>query len=439
MIRSSLRADRVTDCILSILPRQIVFSLYIMYRLGPWYRQGTVKAPVLGRCVGTTRNKSRKEKEAAGASGNVEVDGTAPSQELGREEEAESSHARERARHGTSVTELVEPSMQNVLDAVKTMGTQMLALTQAFTPLVNSSVGQVTPAQTAVQAARTTAQVAQTIARRKRDSAEEGKSSNGKSECSKCCRCHGGKRKKIQGRRVDISAAIDTVHPRSIDNVHPPLIDTVHPPSIDTVHPMSIDTVHPNTVHHGTVHPDTVHPVKNNTTCGKTEKIEVLILKLEGNEMLRDEEGNGMLRDEEEPSKVEDVDTSYLTSASIDSSTLESIDISTSETIDTDFCHRSIPLEIPERSSCPQDFADSTHKSTDISSCSPSPDVEKGLTMEDSLELEEFLELEDGENLEDLDSTTELSPKLRRYVATELSPKLGRYVATEPVHGSVAT
>ncbi|KAF2600278.1 hypothetical protein F2Q68_00010396 [Brassica cretica] len=211
------------------------------YRLGPWYRQGTVKAPALGRCVvigsllisGTTRNKSRKEKEAAGASGNVEVDGTAPSQvfpsqlkpvnyetgfpqgptlpievnvtavddqqELGREEEAESSHAREQARHGTSVTELVEPSMKDVLDAVKTMGTQMLALTQAFTPLVNSSVGQVTPAQTAVQAARTTAQAAQTTARRKRDSAEEGKSSNGKSECSKCCRCHGGECWKAMG------------------------------------------------------------------------------------------------------------------------------------------------------------------------------------------------------------------------------------------------
>ena len=88
-----------------------------------------------------------------------------------------------------------------------------------------------------------------------------------------------GKRKKIKGRRVDISAAIDTVHPRSIDNVHPPLIDTVHPPSIDTVH---LDTVHHGTVHPDRVHPDTVHPVKNNTTCGKTEKIEVLILKVEG-------------------------------------------------------------------------------------------------------------------------------------------------------------
>ncbi|KAF2577057.1 hypothetical protein F2Q68_00005175 [Brassica cretica] len=102
-----------------------------------------------------------------------------------------------------------------------------------------------------------------------------------------------------------------------------------------------------------------------------------------------------------EPSKVEIANTSDPTSASINSSTSKSIDIGTSETIDTKFYHRSIPLEIPERSSCPQDIADSTHKSTDVSSCSPSPDVEKEITMEDFLELEEFLELEDG----DLDSS----------------------------------
>ncbi|XP_013614236.1 PREDICTED: uncharacterized protein LOC106320423 [Brassica oleracea var. oleracea] len=35
--------------------------------------------------------------------------------------------------------------------------------------------------------------------KRKRDSAEEGKSSNGKSECSKCCRCHGGECWKAMG------------------------------------------------------------------------------------------------------------------------------------------------------------------------------------------------------------------------------------------------
>ena len=82
-----------------------------------------------------------------------------------------------------------------------------------------------------------------------------------------------GKRKKIQGRRVDIPAAIDTVHPRSIDNVHPPSIDTVHHASFDTVHRDTVhrDTVHRDTVHPSTGHPDTVHPVKNDTTCGETE------------------------------------------------------------------------------------------------------------------------------------------------------------------------
>ncbi|KAF3523476.1 hypothetical protein F2Q69_00048427 [Brassica cretica] len=55
------------------------------------------------------------------------------------------------------------------------------------------------------------------------------------------------------------------------------------------------------------------------------------------------------------------------------------------------------------------DSPDSTHKSTNASSCSPSPDVEKEITMEDFLELEEFLELEDGEKLEDLDSSREVA------------------------------
>ncbi|KAF3573184.1 hypothetical protein F2Q69_00059480 [Brassica cretica] len=84
------------------------------------------------------------------------------------------------------------------------------------------------------------------------------------------------------------SDVIDTVHPTSIDTVHFPSIDIVHPASIDTV---LRSTVHLNTVHPNTVHPDTVHPVKNDTTCRETEKIEVLILKVDENEMLRDEEG----------------------------------------------------------------------------------------------------------------------------------------------------
>ncbi|KAG5388456.1 hypothetical protein IGI04_029997 [Brassica rapa subsp. trilocularis] len=68
--------------------------------------------------------------------------------------------------------------------------------------------------------------------------------------------------------------------------------------------------------------------------------------------------------------------TDATTLTSIDSMNLETID-KTSAAINTDFCHRSIPLEIPERLSCPQDIADSTHKSTDVSSCSPSPDVNR--------------------------------------------------------------
>ncbi|KAF3567664.1 hypothetical protein DY000_02016319 [Brassica cretica] len=69
-----------------------------------------------------------------------------------------------------------------------------------------------------------------------------------------------------------------------------------------------------------------------------------------------------------------------------DSTNSETID-NTSAAIDTDFCHRSIPLKIPERSSCPQDIADSTLKSIDISSCDPTSDGDREITMEDFLEL----------------------------------------------------
>uniref|UniRef100_A0A0D3E8S3 Retrotransposon gag domain-containing protein n=1 Tax=Brassica oleracea var. oleracea TaxID=109376 RepID=A0A0D3E8S3_BRAOL len=115
---------------------------------------------------------------------------------------------------------------------------------------------------------------------------------------------------------VEIQASIDTIHPTSIDTIRPTSIDTfgtvhlgtvhrssidtVHQPSIDTFHPPSINTVHRNTVyrdpvhrrtvHHGTVHQGIVHPMID-TTCVETEKVEVLILKVDENEMLRDEEG----------------------------------------------------------------------------------------------------------------------------------------------------
>ncbi|KAF3570172.1 hypothetical protein F2Q69_00059645 [Brassica cretica] len=46
------------------------------------------------------------------------------------------------------------------------------------------------------------------------------------------------------------------------------------------------------TVHLGTVHLDTFHPAKTDITCEKAEKVEVLILKVDENDMLRDEEGH---------------------------------------------------------------------------------------------------------------------------------------------------
>ena len=97
------------------------------------------------------------------------------------------------------------------------------------------------------------------------------------------------------------------------------------------------------------------------------------------------------------------------TSTSIDIPTVTSIDPSLQTSIDTNSCCRSIPLEIPEKSSCPQDIADSTLKSIDVSSCYPDQKVEKEITMEDFLELEEFLELEDGQQLGDLDSSEEVT------------------------------
>ncbi|KAF3494327.1 hypothetical protein DY000_02053594 [Brassica cretica] len=127
---------------------------------------------IVDRCEGTKRKKSRKGKEAAGASVPVVGDGTnltqvdnlGEQQELGREEEGESSHAGDQKGRGTGAVELAEPSMREVLDVVKAMGTQMLAFTRAFTPLVNSSVGQVTPAQATAQATQRAAQTAGTAA-----------------------------------------------------------------------------------------------------------------------------------------------------------------------------------------------------------------------------------------------------------------------------------
>ncbi|KAG5393568.1 hypothetical protein IGI04_023531 [Brassica rapa subsp. trilocularis] len=141
-----------------------------------------------------TKRKSKKGNDAAGASGNVEAERVDPAQVLptqvlptqtglvnndtglpqgptlptesnreeagdqhdqNQEQEAETSRTDERvglnmAGGAENVEtgperEVAEPSMREVLEALKLMGAQMVTLTQAFTPLVNSSVGQVTP------------------------------------------------------------------------------------------------------------------------------------------------------------------------------------------------------------------------------------------------------------------------------------------------------
>ena len=80
--------------------------------------------------------------------------------------------------------------------------------------------------------------------------------------------------------------SINTVHPASIDIIHH---DTVYRNNLhhDTV---QRDPIHRDAVHHGTVHHGTVRPMTD-TTCVETEKVKVLILKVDENEMLRDEEG----------------------------------------------------------------------------------------------------------------------------------------------------
>ncbi|KAG5374298.1 hypothetical protein IGI04_042387, partial [Brassica rapa subsp. trilocularis] len=114
---------------------------------------------------GTKRTKSRKGKESAGGSGPVIGDGANPTQVLPtqtglvneetgeplamflptevqvdnlgeqqeevREEEGDSSHAGDETGPGDGVEELAEPSMHEVMDVVKAMGTKMLALTPA--------------------------------------------------------------------------------------------------------------------------------------------------------------------------------------------------------------------------------------------------------------------------------------------------------------------
>lgn len=72
------------------------------------------------------------------------------------------------------------------------------------------------------------------------------------------------------------------------------LIDTLQEPTINSMNQASNNTVHRDTIHSNTAHPITVHPVMNNpihqvsidTTCVEIEKVEVLIMRFDENEML---------------------------------------------------------------------------------------------------------------------------------------------------------
>ncbi|KAF3588405.1 hypothetical protein F2Q69_00029628 [Brassica cretica] len=127
------------------------------------------------------------------------VDAADGQQEQVREDDAESSNAENEDNLGIGannvgvdgVGEVAEPSMGDILEAMKFMGAQLVTLTQAFTPLVNPPVGQVTPP--------VLASAQSSDKKRKRDSAEEGKTSSGRSECPKCGRYHGGECWKAMG------------------------------------------------------------------------------------------------------------------------------------------------------------------------------------------------------------------------------------------------
>ncbi|KAF3564613.1 hypothetical protein DY000_02015216 [Brassica cretica] len=209
-----------------------------------------------GNLLVATKTKSRRGKDAAGASGTVGQDGAVQTavlpagtiattvlqtqeglgnnetglpvdpilptetrvdaadgqQEQVREDDVESSNAENEDNLGIGpdnvgvdgVGEVAQPSMRDILEAMKLMGAQLVTLTQAFTPLVNPPVGQVTPP------VRAAAQVAgSSEKKRKRDSVEEGQTSSGRYECPKCGRYHGvGGQLTSAGRSVPVRTSV---------------------------------------------------------------------------------------------------------------------------------------------------------------------------------------------------------------------------------------
>ncbi|XP_056845686.1 uncharacterized protein LOC108811913 isoform X3 [Raphanus sativus] len=95
-------------------------------------------------------NETGRQLEGAGsqlsaASGQLrdDQDGEAESSEIGHRADP-NIMAGGRTGPGDQVT---EPSMQEILAAIRLIGSQMVAMTQVLTPVVNSSVGQATQAQ----------------------------------------------------------------------------------------------------------------------------------------------------------------------------------------------------------------------------------------------------------------------------------------------------
>ncbi|KAF3591554.1 hypothetical protein DY000_02022330 [Brassica cretica] len=102
--------------------------------------------------------------------------------------------------------------------------------------------------------------------------------------------------------------------------------------------------------------------------------------------------------------------TDGTTSASTDGTTTMSIDGRTSTSTDGRTSTSTDGMTITSTNDrISTSIDDSTLKRIDISSCDPTSDGDREITMENFLELEEFLELEDGEKLEDLDLSREVT------------------------------
>ncbi|KAF3546252.1 hypothetical protein DY000_02009604 [Brassica cretica] len=196
---------------------------------------------------------------------------------------------------------------------------------------------------------------------------------------------------------VEIQASIALFIPHRSTLFTQASIDIIHPASIDTVHRDTVhrDTVHCNTVHLDTVHHGTVHPMTD-TTCVETEKVELLILKVDENGLLRDKEDQdpfqGFLREDPRNHIEKLEDLASRTNLEIEMRSLLEYMVENDEQYGS-----GEPSSVEEADTS----ADLTQKSTDVSSCDLVPDVDREITIEDCLELEDEAQPENlDQNLE---------------------------------------